>query len=129
MDNACYFIVEEGEPYHKGDHITLHAKDFTLGRSSKEYQPDIIFDSLYVSRRHAALTSQDGKFFLTDLESTHGTQLNGLVLNAHTAYELKNNDQIKLAQGSVSLLFKCEPDQRKPSACQVFRLISIIPCM
>jgi two-component system, NtrC family, sensor kinase len=57
-----------------------------------------------VSGKHASLRSQEGKFFLTDLDSTNGTYLNRDEKRI-AREEIKDNDQFRL--GEVTLKFKC----------------------
>ncbi|MBL9140677.1 MAG: FHA domain-containing protein, partial [Phycisphaerae bacterium] len=46
-----------------------------------------------VSRRHAELTPADGRWWLTDLRSTHGTLLNGQRISARAA--LRDGDRVR----------------------------------
>jgi pSer/pThr/pTyr-binding forkhead associated (FHA) protein len=55
-----------------------------------------------VSGKHASLRAKEGKFSLTDLDSTNGTFLNN---NPIAREEIKDNDHIRL--GEVNLKFKC----------------------
>ena len=45
----------------------------TIGRGSDS---DIQINNLGVSKKHAAITRQNGGYFIEDLKSTNGTQLN-----------------------------------------------------
>ena len=45
-----------------------------IGRKSDS---DVVLPNPYVSRHHAKVVRQDGKYFIADLGSTHGTYLNG----------------------------------------------------
>jgi len=66
-----------------------------IGRSA---DCDVRIDSADVSRLHAAITLKGGRFFLEDLGSSNGTQVNGhRVKNA----ELRNGDI--LGVGAYSL--------------------------
>ena len=57
-----------------------------------------------ISGQHASLRAQEGKFFLTDLDSTNGTYLNHEEKRI-AREEIKDNDQIRL--GEITLKFKC----------------------
>ena len=57
-----------------------------------------------ISGKHASLRVQEGKFFLTDLDSTNGTFLNRDDKRI-AREEIKDNDLIRL--GEVTLKFKC----------------------
>ncbi|RNC80701.1 MAG: FHA domain-containing protein [Phycisphaera sp.] len=49
-----------------------------------------------ISRRHASLRSEDGAFFLRDLDSRHGTHVNGTRLLEGEEVELRRGDIITL---------------------------------
>ena len=67
----------------------------TIGRSA---DCDVRIDSADVSRMHAAVVAKSGRWFLEDLGSSNGTQLNGrAVRNA----ELRNGDIVQI--GAYSL--------------------------
>lgn len=54
-----------------------------------------------VSRIHAAISDQEGQVFITDLNSTNGTRINGLELVVQRPYRLYEGDELEL--GSVRL--------------------------
>ena len=49
-----------------------------------------------VSRRHAEIRHQDGKYFVVDTMSTNGTHLNGEKLEAYKEYPLAPGDRIRI---------------------------------
>ena len=51
-----------------------------------------IFTEKVVSRKHGKLTFENGRFFVVDLNSSHGTQVNGVKLPKNTPTKLKNDD-------------------------------------
>ena len=57
-----------------------------------------------VSGKHASISCKDGKFVITDLDSTNGTFLNDGA-EPVSRVELKDNDVIRA--GETSLKFKC----------------------
>jgi phosphoserine phosphatase RsbU/P len=58
-----------------GEHcFTLTAERTSIGRSPDQ---DLVLKEAFVSRRHALITLQDGKFELVDQNSSHGTFING----------------------------------------------------
>jgi hypothetical protein len=65
---------------------------------------DVVVSHPTISGKHASLRAQDGKFFLTDLDSTNGTYLNREEARI-AREEIKDNDQFRL--GEVTLKFKC----------------------
>jgi FHA domain/zinc-ribbon domain len=80
-----------GETFHPEGERT------TIGRS-----PDceIFLDDVTVSRKHAVLTQQDGKFVIEDLGS-----LNGTFLNRHRIETAELNDGDELQIGKYRLMF------------------------
>ncbi|MGB0035833.1 MAG: FHA domain-containing protein [Candidatus Acidiferrales bacterium] len=61
----------------------------------------VIRDST-VSGQHASLRYEEGKFFLTDLDSSNGTYLNDKKVARE---ELKDNDVLRF--GEITVKFKC----------------------
>ncbi|WP_348261948.1 SpoIIE family protein phosphatase [Telmatobacter sp. DSM 110680] len=58
-----------------GEHsFALMAECTSIGRSPDQ---DLVLKEAFVSRRHALITRQDGKFEVVDQNSSHGTFLNG----------------------------------------------------
>ena len=66
---------------------------------------DVNIDHAYVSRRHFQLRSQDGVYFISDLDSTNGTYLNGERLNPNEERRVKDQDAIALAGDQIVLHF------------------------
>lgn len=56
---------------------------------------DIVLDSPAVSRQHARITNENGRYFLEDLNSRNGTLLNGQTVAQRTL--LKEGDQIEVS--------------------------------
>jgi len=86
---------DKGRDFHVRDGQNLMGSDPTC---------NIVISNPTVSGKHASLRSQDGKFFLTDLDSTNGTYLNRQEKRI-AREEIKDNDYIRL--GEVTLKFKC----------------------
>ena len=85
----------------KGEDFRLHEGQNVIGTST---DCQITLRNPTVTARHASLRYQDGKFFLTDLDSTNGTYLNDRP-DRITREELKDSDLIRI--GDISLKFKC----------------------
>ena len=69
----------------------------TVGRSP---DCDIFLDDVTVSRRHAVITEQDGRFVIEDLGS-----LNGTFLNRHRIEQAALSDDDELQIGKYRLVF------------------------
>ncbi|MBZ5657657.1 MAG: FHA domain-containing protein [Acidobacteriia bacterium] len=85
----------------KGEDFRVREGQNTLGTS---LDAEIVLKDSTVSDKHASIRYKDGKFFLTDLDSTNGTYLNdGKETIARE--ELKDGDVVRV--GEVTLKFKC----------------------
>lgn len=82
-----------------------------IGRSSEALP---ITDNT-VSRRHAELTPDDGKWYLRDLESANGTWVNGYRITSRV--QLAAGDQIRC--GSTLMLFAITPDETRETSDMV----------
>lgn len=68
---------------------------------------DIVLDHEQISRKHAQIYLENGVYWVKDLDSRNGTQVNGEELQGASA-QLKNDDEIVL--GDICLLvFRLEP--------------------
>ncbi len=74
-----------------GDQRTLSIDHtpFTVGR---KVDKDLVIPDPRVSRDHAMVISEDGKFFVVDQESKHGTFVNGERIQRK---QLQNNDRLE----------------------------------
>ena len=57
-----------------GREFALDQARLRIGRDPRN---QVVIDDLYVSRNHAFITYEDGKFWVEDLGSKNGTKLNG----------------------------------------------------
>lgn len=97
---TAYVLAVTDGP-HAGEKFVIDRFPAFIGRGS---DCQIRLDNdLGVSRRHAELYQQGGKVRLRDLESTHGTTINGSKINDK---ELASADKIRL--GYSLLIFKIE---------------------
>lgn len=84
----------------EGEDFKIRGSQTIIGSAS---DCDIVIDDPYISLRHASLRYQEGKFYLTDLDSTNGTFVND-GKQSITKVELKDSDVIRI--GQVKLKFK-----------------------
>ncbi|MBQ9061267.1 MAG: FHA domain-containing protein [Eubacterium sp.] len=75
--------------------ILLTEPEHLIGKNAEIC--DVIAASSAVSRMHARFVRQEKGYTVTDLRSRNGTFLNGAMLEAGRAYELKNGDSIRFA--------------------------------
>jgi Inner membrane component of T3SS, cytoplasmic domain len=85
----------------KGEDFRVREGQNTVGTSS---DCEIVLRDDTLSGKHASIRYKDGKFSLTDLDSTNGTFLND-GKEPIAREELKDNDVIRV--GELILKFKC----------------------
>ena len=99
-------LVESGLSVKKP--IFLETPTFVIGKASSA---DFSIDNPFVSRMHCRIRFADGAFFLSDLGSTNGTSLNGVLLERDEEFPLNDGDSIMLAKVAVHLRFRQVSDQ------------------
>jgi pSer/pThr/pTyr-binding forkhead associated (FHA) protein len=93
-----WLTFPDGSEYELRDSVTI-------GRDPRN---DLVLESAAVSREHAALTYEDGRWYLEDRGSFNGTLLNGTRVQPSTPLPLRHADRITI--GSETLIF-CWPAQ------------------
>lgn len=94
-DNAGSVAFLTGE---NGESYPITTFPFVMGRGS---ECDLVMQGKGVSRRHAEIIFQSGRFVVNDLESLNGLKVNGYKV---ARVILEENDTIRL--GDVSLVFQ-----------------------
>jgi two-component system, cell cycle response regulator len=74
-----------------GKKFVIEGDELSLGRDEKN---SIVIDMDNVSRRHAVVSTREGKFFVKDLGSTNGTYLNDDEI--HEEQPLRSGDLVKV---------------------------------
>ncbi|RKP58099.1 FHA domain-containing protein [Cohnella endophytica] len=100
-----YLIVLRGFPYDEGTTLQIQSGNVILGRKNAQLEPDIGFENVFVSRKQASIYYDKGSYYIMDLESKHGTEVNGNRLIPFTPALLKSSDNISLARGAIYLTF------------------------
>jgi sigma-B regulation protein RsbU (phosphoserine phosphatase) len=91
-------VVVEGEAQRT---LSLKRSPFTVGRKADR---DLVFADARVSREHAEIVSQEGKFFVVDVASRHGTFVNGQRVQRH---QLHGGDRLEFGiRDSVYVVFQ-----------------------
>lgn len=90
-DVIATLTAENGECY------PITTFPFVIGRGN---ECDLVLNGKGISRKHAEIIFQSGRFVVNDLESLNGLKVNGYKV---ARVILEENDQIKL--GEISLLF------------------------
>jgi ABC-type multidrug transport system ATPase subunit len=91
MENTPTFQLTIIKGPETGKVIDLSQKDLVIGRSSSS---DLLIRHPQVSQRHALIAYTEGQYWLEDLGSSNGTNLNGVPVQGRLA--LKNGDEIHL---------------------------------
>jgi pSer/pThr/pTyr-binding forkhead associated (FHA) protein len=84
-------VVSSGRA--KGQVIEIHEPLFTIGRDSS---CRLRIKSFLVSRHHAAIARRDGRIFIRDMGSRHGTLLNDRLL-CEGELEVRDGDSLQIA--------------------------------
>ena len=97
MNEKPVLIAREGQLL--GERWTIDVDEFVIGRGA---DCQIILPERQVSRYHARITSENGKYTLHDLDSKNGTHLNGIQVKG--SVPVRDGDEIQIAL-CVKLLF------------------------
>ncbi|MGD2027322.1 MAG: FHA domain-containing protein [Anaerolineales bacterium] len=92
----------------------LHAIEHQYTNIGRHINNNIIITDPNVSRYHARIVFNDGKFYLEDLDSTYGTELNGETIKVK---QLINGDTISIA-GTPILFIDRSPKVMRQSEAQ-----------
>ncbi|OPY58311.1 MAG: FHA domain protein [Pelotomaculum sp. PtaU1.Bin035] len=125
VKRKAFITIEKGEPFERGKVILLTSRQMLVGRCWETIQPDISFFSPYISKRHALLDIQYDRFMITDLDSKHGTSVNGTDIASNQPYVLSNADKISLAKESAIFIFN---NVRKGISGETIDFTDSLPC-
>jgi sigma-B regulation protein RsbU (phosphoserine phosphatase) len=98
--------LEWVEPSGQRQQFVLQGNLVVIGR---RMDSDIVLSHQLVSRRHAQIVRDENRWLLVDLQSTHGTYVNGTPIERH---RLISNDRIQLGRTGIELLFVRQPEDR-----------------
>lgn len=88
-----HMLVSAGE---ENEDIAVGYVPFVIGKHTG--LADYILNKSTVSRFHVRITEEDGQYFLTDLNSTNGTKVNGRLLAANEKVVLSQGDEVWIAE-------------------------------
>ncbi|MBQ4241178.1 MAG: FHA domain-containing protein, partial [Lachnospiraceae bacterium] len=86
-----------------GESIQLQHFPFIVGKMSERV--DGVINDEGISRIHAMIKEQDGKYYISDLNSLNGTGVNGRMLDANETAQIADGDRVSLAGSSFT--FRC----------------------
>jgi hypothetical protein len=98
QEAIAYLKVLVASPDLIGGKIDIYNNRTSLGRDAKvtDVQLYKLDDKSSVSSLHCTIFYEQGKFFITDDNSTNGTQINGKKLDANEPFELPDGAEIIL---------------------------------
>lgn len=79
-----------------GEKIELGKPSFVLGKNP-EKSDYAVADNTNISRVHAVITMQNGRYYVMDQNSTNGTFINGRIIKAGQETEILPGDCLMLA--------------------------------
>ncbi|MEK6221844.1 MAG: FHA domain-containing protein [Chloroflexota bacterium] len=82
--------------------FTLYKTSTNIGRNPEN---DLIINEPGISRTHAEVQFEEGKFVVMDMGSTNGTKVNGKDISRH---ELSSGDTITLANAPILFIDRSE---------------------
>jgi pSer/pThr/pTyr-binding forkhead associated (FHA) protein len=103
-----------------GSFFFLFKERTTLGRGDEN--PITVYDAS-VSRVHCQIFRSGGKYFLTDLNATNGTFLNGEKLSPNQHYPLEPGSHVHM--GSAELFFSIETIELDPKDAAHASIVSM----
>ncbi|MCA9960316.1 MAG: FHA domain-containing protein [Anaerolineales bacterium] len=97
MDEKPVLIVREGQL--DGQRWTIETNEFVIGRGS---DCQMVLPERQVSRYHAKILYENGRYYVEDLDSKNGTHINGKQIKGKAS--LQDGDEVQIAL-CVKLLF------------------------
>lgn len=97
MNEKPVLVAREGQLV--GQRWTIEDDEFIIGRG---HDCQIVLPERQVSRHHAKITHEDGRYYVQDLDSKNGTHINGDQVKDKTI--LQDGDEIQIAL-CVKLVF------------------------
>ena len=87
------------------DHLATISLDGSVAIFGSADSAVTTIENSFVSRRHFQIRGHDGVYYISDLDSTNGTYLNGERLQPNAERRVKDGDRIGLAKDEVVLRF------------------------
>ena len=79
-----------------GEKVPISGSEFVIGKDRRRVNY-CIDDNTSVSRAHAKIINRNGSFYISDMNSTNFTFVNGVKVSAGQEQAIKSGDKIKLA--------------------------------
>ncbi len=98
---------------------TIDKSTFIIG--TEQNYVDLKLSSLLVSRAHCRIIGKEDRYYLSDLNSTNGTVLNGKRIPANEEHPLRFGDEITLGDHKFSFQESCDSVTQKHDIFISFR--------
>ena len=95
----------------EGHTIALLLDELQVGRATLNATWEIVLQDPTVSRPHARLVKEEGKWLLHDLDSANGTAVNSTPVTSEKPHKLKNGDTISF--GATMTLFRLGEENKE----------------
>jgi pSer/pThr/pTyr-binding forkhead associated (FHA) protein len=96
VDSAAQSATPHLVRIRNNERISLNKPVFRIGKE-KSFVDYFIGDNTAISRSHADFTARNGEYFVTDMNSTNHTYVNGVMIQSSTEVKLAHGARIKLA--------------------------------
>ena len=87
--------IDDNERQIYGGNITIRQDNMLIGSSNI---CDYVIDNPAISRNHARISRIGDKYYMTDLDSTNGTFINGIRMNKSETKELTNGEEVMIGR-------------------------------
>ena len=101
-DNAAQLVLIQGRD--TGRVVEIDRPELAIGRHPDN---DLVLNSQMVSRRHARVLQQAGRFCVEDLGSRNGILLNGKKLASRSRHPVRHKDVLQLCDCQL-LFLECD---------------------
>ena len=93
-----------------GASVAIPSVPFRIGRGTQQQNDLTLQEDTSVSRSHAVITLEGGRFTITDLGSANGTRVDGVRITAQQPYPLHAGAVILLGKGTELVFYPSTPD-------------------
>ncbi|WP_110926689.1 FHA domain-containing protein [Bacillus massiliglaciei] len=101
-------------------------RSILIGRASRHSQADLALYNDFVSREHCRMYIQDETLYIEDLNSKHGTAVNGVTLVPETPCPIQPGDALTLVNGLVRLYVTADDDVTRDLTSLTLQLLQTI---
>ncbi len=93
-----------------GANVAIASVPFRIGRGTQQQNDLTLQEDSSVSRSHAVISAEGGRFTITDLGSANGTRVDDVRITAQQPYPLHAGAVILLGKGTELVFYPSTPD-------------------